>query len=235
MKKKAWLLSLLIVFLGFLSIACVEMGPDIKHSQSVPYEDLESLKATLDIAAGRLTVLGGSDDLMEGDFTFNVERWRPRIEYTRFDGRGIVSVDQGRSRRGSFGRSKNRWKVRFRDDIPLDLRIDFGAGEGDLDLSSFWLKNLVIDMGVGDLELDLTGDYQENFMVQIDGGVGSATLYLPEDIGVRVDIDGGLGSIDAHGFNKRGSIYTNEAYESSAVTIKINVDAGIGSIELILR
>jgi predicted membrane protein len=172
---------------------------------------------------------------MEGDFSFNVERWRPEIDYAQHNNKGTLSVKQGRSHRGSFGNTKNRWRIRFHDDIPLDLRIDFGAGEGELDLSSFQLKNLMVDMGVGNLDLDLVGDYKEDFMVEIDGGVGSATLFLPEDIGVRVDIDGGLGSVDASGFMKRGDVYTNDAYKKSEVTIEIRVDAGIGSIDLVLR
>jgi hypothetical protein len=234
MRKKFWTFPILIVFLGLLVTACLESGTDIDHSESIPYDDLDSLKVSLDIGAGYLRIMEGAEGLLEGDFTYNVERWKPEIEYTPFDNRGIISVEQGRYR-GAFGRSQNKWRIRLNDDIPLDLRIDFGAGEAELDLSSFQMQNLMIDMGVGDLELNLTGDYQNDFKVEIDGGIGSATLFLPGHIGIRADIDGGLGSIDTPGFYKRGNVYTNDAYDSSEVTIEIKVDAGIGSIALVQK
>ena len=83
--------------------------------------------------------------------------------------------------------------------------------------------------------MDISGRYTHNIDVEIDGGVGSATVILPEEIGVRVDVDGGIGSVDARGFNKKRSVYTNDAYGETDTRIRVEMDVGIGSLDLELR
>ena len=116
--------------------------------------------------------------------------------------------------------------------MPLDLNVNLGAGESDLDLRGLRLERVEIDMGVGEMTLDLQGFHERSFDVKVDGGVGSGTLRLPSEVGVRVRIDGGLGSVNAHGLTKTGGAYVNDAYGKSAVTIEVDINAGIGSLDL---
>ena len=189
----------------------------------------------LDIATGELRLQAGSRELFEGVFSYNVAKWRPEFSHEE-RGRSLhLKVKQGDANGIPMGKSKNQWDIYLNDSVPLDLEVDFGAGEGRLDLRGLDLRSLNIDMGVGELNVDLSGNLTHDLRVTIDGGVGSATLYLPEDIGVKVYLDKGLGSVDARGFIKRGDAYTNQAYERSDVTLTVDIDAGIGSIDLRLR
>jgi hypothetical protein len=227
-----------ITTLLVLSLAlggCIEVGDLIESEHKIELDDHDSLRLDLRMAAGELRLESGTRDLMECYFEYNVDRWRPEVDYSANNGQALVFIEQEKRSRIPLGNAKNRWEIVLNDDIPMDVRVKFGAGEGRLDFSGLTLKTLDIDMGVGDLTLDLSGHYFEDIEVDLDGGVGSATLYLPEDIGVRVDIDGGLGSVDASGFEKAGHVYTNEAYGRSVVTIDIRIDAGIGSIDLRLK
>ena len=212
--------------------ACVRVGDFQEETRTFPLDGYESASIVLDIATGELEVQAGARELFEGVFAYNVEKWQPEFYDERRGGSIRLTVKQGDVSGIPMGNSKNRWDVYLNESIPLDLDVDFGAGQGRLDLRGLDLRSLNIDMGVGDLTVDLSGNLERDLRVTIDGGVGSATLYLPEDIGVKVYVDKGIGSLNARGFTKRGDAYTNEAYERSGVTLTVDIDAGIGSIDL---
>jgi len=193
------------------------------------------LKPGLKCLAGEFSLEGGARDLMEGYFEYNVDQWKPEVDYFVSGQKGRLTVEQTGRTGIPLGDSKNRWDVNLSQDVPIDLKIDLGAGEGHLDLRGLDLRDLDIDMGVGELTVDLTGDLKENLKVNIDGGIGSATIYLSEDVGVRVKVDGGIGSVDARGLHKNDHTYTNDAYGESEISINIEIDAGIGSIDLRLK
>lgn len=227
-------ICLIVLLVGAIS-ACVEVGELEEDYHSIDLGRARSVEVRLKMSAGELILQGGARKLMEGYFEYNVDRWKPDVEYTVSGRQGRLTVEQG-SRSGiPLGDSKNKWDISLNEDVPIDLMIDFGAGEGDLDLTGIDIRDLDIDMGVGELTIDLTGRRFEDMKVTIDGGIGSATLYLPEEIGVRVHVDGGIGSVDARGMRKRNHTYTNDAYGDTGVTIDIEIDAGIGSIDLRLK
>lgn len=216
-------------------VGCEVAGEMVEDSQTVELGRAKTAEVKLDIGVGELKIQGGARELMEAYFSYNIEHWKPEIDYRILRDQGVLTVRQGASRGMTLGRKRNIWDISLNDDVPLDLNIDFGVGEGKLDLTGLTLKSLDIDMGIGELVLDLSGERKNSFDVILDGGIGSATIYLPEHIGVRARIDGGIGSVDASGFKKRGEIYTNDAFGKTDVSIDIDVDAGIGSIELRLR
>ncbi len=97
------------------------------------------------------------------------------------------------------GDARNEWDLRVNDDVPLDLNVQLGAGESDLDLDSLTLTAPDLSMGAGETTVDLTGDYERDLAANIEGGVGEATVRLPGEVGVRVDAEGGLGEINPEG------------------------------------
>ncbi len=227
-------ISLLVSLMGGIG-ACVAVGESIEETQTVELGEAESVELDLDIGAGTLKVQGGARELMEGYFVYNVERWKPEIRYSVTGNRGILKVKQGECSAMAIGKTRNKWDIRLSNDVPLDIKVDFGAGAGKLDLRGLILNSLDIDMGVGELKVDLSGEQKQSFNVSVDGGVGSATIYLPLDVGVRVEVDGGIGSVNARSMIKKKGVYINDAYGKTGVTIDVEVDAGIGSIDLILR
>ena len=125
--------------------------------------------------------------------------------------------------------------MRFNDNVPLDLRVEFGAGEGRLNLGSLSLRSVEFEMGAGTLSLDLRGTPSKDYSVRVRGGVGEATVYLPKEIGISATASGGIGDISVTGLRKSGDRYVNDAYERAAVRIRLDVQGGVGSIKLITR
>jgi hypothetical protein len=226
-------IGFVVLALATLVAACDEPRNVSTETKAVALEGAARAEVGLQMSAGELKVRGANQEaLLEASFEFNRDRNRPEVEYRLFGDKGILQVRHARRRGINFGTTRNRWALNLSTAIPLDLNIDLGAGQSNLDLRSLKLQRVEIDMGVGEMTLDLRGPHEQDFNVKIDGGVGSGKLYLPSEVGVRVKVDGGIGSVNAHGLTKKSGAYVNEAYGRSAVTIEIDIDAGIGSIDL---
>jgi hypothetical protein len=115
----------------------------------------------------------------------------------------------------------------------MELEINMGAGQGDLNLQHMDLSRLRIEVGAGEINVNLTGDRKRNLTADIQGGVGSATIRLPKDLGVQVRAQGGIGSIDTEGLRHEGDMYVNDAYGKFPISIRMNIQGGVGEIRLI--
>ena len=227
-------MSLLVFIIGGI-VSCVQVGDLQEETRTVQLGEADTAKIELDMGAGEFRVQGGVAELFEGIFTYNVEEWKPKVVYSVFGKKGHLTVSQGSTNGIPAGHGKNHWDIYLNEDVPVELLIDFGAGEGKLDLRGMNLLLVDIDMGVGDITVDLSGDHEKNLDVVIDGGVGAATVYLPRETGVKVSVDKGIGSVDARDFKKQGSFYSNSSYGKTDITINVEINAGIGSIDLRIK
>jgi hypothetical protein len=225
------LMAVAAVFLG--SCGRQGIGEMERESQTIDLENAQSVRAELRMGAGELNVTGGADALMEADFAYNVADWEPEVDYDVSGDTGELIVEQGSGADIPLGgEARNEWDLRFNDDVPIDLNVQMGAGESDLDLDSLTLTGLDLQMGAGETTVDLTGSYDRDIAASIEGGVGEATVQLPSEIGVRVNAEGGLGQINAEGLQREGDAYVNDAYGDSDVTLDVDVRGGVGQINL---
>ncbi len=203
------------------------------ESRSVELGGAQSVRVEIDFPAGNLAMGGGAQKLLEADFTYNVARLRPEVEFR--DGTLVVrepDFSSGFPALQAITDFRNDWDLRFDDGVPMDLKVEMGAGASDLDLTGLSLTRLHVILGAGASTIDLSGNWSRDLDVDIDAGAGDLTVQLPREVGVRVDVDGGLTSIYTSGLTKNGSAYTNEAYGVSDVTLRINVDVGLSQITL---
>jgi hypothetical protein len=224
-------------------------------SETVELGSADSVSVDIEMGAGELDVSGGSDELLEATFTYNVEELNPGATYS--NGNLVVQHDDIKEGIGTFfdlDDYRNEWDLRLNEGVPMEMSIDLGAGRTDLTLGSLALTSLDInagagdvhldlsgsqflnrldfDMGAGEITLDLTGDWQDDLDAAIKGGVGQISLKLPSNVGVRIVVNTGIGGVDTSGLTKDGDTYTNDAYGDSEVTLHIDIDGGIGQINL---
>jgi hypothetical protein len=229
---------LFIVMMGAIAIlagACgtQRVGEMQRMSKSIQAQNAQSVRAKLEMGAGKLNLTGGADRLMEGEFSYNVSDWKPKVGYDVSDKKGELVVKQGSAKRaGLSGDARNEWDIRLNDEVPTDLVVQMGAGESDLDLDSLTLRGLNLQMGAGKTTVDLTGDYAKGFDASIQGGVGEAKVLLPSAVGVKAKAEGGIGKIDAKGLRRVGDSYVNDAYGESDVNLSVDVQGGVGQINL---
>jgi hypothetical protein len=234
-KPMAWL-SFLLMLLPLLVIAGCNMenwdaGPVQTESQSVKLGGAKSARVEIEMPAGELSVGSGAKELLEADFSYGRRSSRPQVEYNVSAGEGRLTIRQPGSVHGRGG-GHNTWDLRLSNKVPLELKVDQGAGRAKLTLGGLSVSRLDVNIGAGETMVDLTGDWKNDLTAHIAGGVGRATVRLPSDVGVRASAQGGLGAIHVHGLKKDGDAYVNEAYGKSPITVKVQVEGGVGEINL---
>jgi hypothetical protein len=225
------------VLLGVVSLAGCQIeapGPVRHEPQSIDRDSSERVRVNVEMGAGNLRVRSGAGKLLRADFSYNVPAWKPEVLYLSAAGHGHLSVIQPGSAHAHLGNTENEWDLDLTREVPLDVKVRFGAGEARLDLGDLSLRDVDIEMGVGKLDMDLRGDPQQSYDVRIRGGVGEATVRLPSGVGISADVQGGIGEIHAPGFHREGRRYFNEPYPNAKTTIHLDVEGGVGEIRLIL-
>lgn len=214
------------------------IGETIRESRAVELsqaQGAERVRVELEMNAGELRVESGAKELMEADFIYNVASWKPEVHFDKSGFRGTLRVHQG-GNTATFGNSRNEWRLRLNNTIPLDFSLHCGAGENRLNLGQLDLRGVEVHIGAGRVELDLRGKApQRDYDVEVHGGVGEAVLFLPVEAGIEARASGGLGEIEVRGLEKRGDHWHNAAAGKGKPTIRVEVHGGIGRISIDAR
>ena len=228
------LLSLIVLF-AILLAGCgrrAQVGELRSESQAVELGDAKSVNVNIDFGAGNLVVNGGSAKLLKADFNYNVAELKPVVTFAG----DTLSVEQpgvhGLQMPQGITDFRNEWNLHLADQVPMNLRVNMGAGNSDLQLAGLSLTGLDITLGAGKSTLDLNNTWERDLNITIDSGAADITVRLPKDIGVRVVVDRGPTAINASGLTQDGDIYTNAAYGVSKVTLLLHIKSGIGLLDL---
>lgn len=225
-----------VAMLGLFSVGCyvtTEGRTTVETAaQSVDLKGAKSVEVNVDLGAGELVMHGGAAALMDADFRYSSSDGRPAVQYDVNGTRGLLTVRQP-SQHHIGNNGKNTWDLKLNEEVPMDVRVKMGAGEGRLNLGNTALHSLDVEVGAGQMNVDLTGHPHGDMDVRVRGGVGEATLRLPRRARLDIEAHGGIGEITAHGLTKRGDRWVNEPSGEADATIHVSVNGGIGQINLI--
>src|SRR5512139_3689167 len=152
MKTKHLLINV-VLLAALLLASCssddVRVGELRTESKSVELGDAKSVRVRMVLGAGDLVVTGGAKKLLEADFTYNVAKLKPEVEFT--DGTLVVQHPDVRGYRTlkDITDFRNEWDLKFNDEVPIDLRVVMGAGNGNLQLTGMSLTGLDVTLGAG--------------------------------------------------------------------------------------
>lgn len=134
--------------------------------------------------------------------------------------------------RGIIGPSRRySWDLAFHPDVALDLGIDIGMGDVNLDLGALTLDTVNVNFGMGDILVKLpeTGDCDIN----IDGGVGAVVIEVPAGLAVRMQTDAAIvARTIPPSYTQANNRYTSPGYSEAETRVDIHVGLGVGSITL---
>lgn len=193
----------------------------------------EIVNAQFHIGAGEIRIRGGAEKLMDAKFRYNVDAWKPEVRYDSTGFRGRLDVRQGSGSISAGNNTKNDWDIQLANDVPIDLTVACGAGEGHFDLRGMTLRSVQVKIGAGQVGLDLHGDHKRSFDVKVEGGVGEAVIRVPKNVGIIAEARGGIGSINVVGLRKEDGRWVNDAVGKSPATIRIDARGGIGEIRIV--
>src|SRR5215204_2285741 len=112
-----------------------DVGKMQEESKYVDLKNADSVRAQLKMGAGELHITGGADQLMEGDFSYNVSERTPKVSYDVSGQKGELVVKQGGAEGGSLdAKARNEWDINLNEEVPTDLVVQVGAGE-----SAIWI------------------------------------------------------------------------------------------------
>lgn len=239
--RRSWWASLigavliLALFIGGLWFSGVRLsgGQVVEGVQiSQPLEGAEQAQVTLNPGAGSLYLdaLADSNALLEGtvgerqgenvrqDFELQGNRAIYRLESQG----SFTSVDIGLG--GEYG-----WDLGLNAGIPLDLRVELGAGEAEMDLRDLQVSDLAVDMGVGSANITLPRSGR--LSASIDGAIGQTVIIVPAGVGVRVSSDTGLANLSTpDGYQENGDTYTSPDYDQAEARVDLTVSQAIGNL-----
>jgi hypothetical protein len=167
-----------------------------QETVAVSGEGVETAVVTLDLSSlgADVTGLDSSQNVLEGTLSIAGDL---RFEQNMRGSEAVVTLGEDFSGwwLGNWptGGSQPPWQIGLSRTVPLDLTIDIGSGQTDLELGSMLLRDLEIDAGSGALTVQLPGD---DYDVSLDSGSGSVTMTLPQDGRHEIDIDAGSGAMN---------------------------------------
>lgn len=188
----------------------------------------------MNLGVGKLLVTGGADEWLEGTVVEN-KKFKPELSYHLSGKKGKAIIEQKKNGfwNFSFGKAANNWKIALTDEIPVDLQVNAGVSDTELDLRGIELSNLEVGGGIGDIEINLGGKREKSFQTVLNLGVGKTTIILPKDVGVKITADKGIGNLDMDGFTKKNNnVYVNQAFEDADTVIEIEAKMGIGEVKI---
>jgi hypothetical protein len=129
----------------------------------------------LTFGAGELNIVPGAEILASGLATYNVADFKPEV--TSSD--GTVNIKQGSytlNKFPNFGKVLNTWDLKL-GSAPMDLEINAGAYQADLELGNLSLTNLTVKDGASDVSLTFSEPNRiEMNLMRYETGASQVTL-----------------------------------------------------------
>jgi len=189
-----------------------------------------------------LTLSPGAQNLVDGTAVYNVKELKPEIQKNG----NSIEIKQGDFHSlPSFSDMKNEWDLKV-SDTPLDLTVQAGAYDGNLELRGLSLKSLTVRDGASHVDISfrepnqtemsllryetgasdvkLTGLGNANFStLTFSGGAGNYTLDFSGELqrDATVTVESGLGNLSLIVPENMAAVVT---VESAAV----NISSGSG-------
>ncbi|HEY9078028.1 MAG TPA: DUF5668 domain-containing protein [Anaerolineaceae bacterium] len=225
--------AFLIVVGAYIIFAPILFKRDLKEEQVViPLNSAPEASIKLDFGAGRLAITGGAgSDLLTGKAFGGAE-----VETERDGNRLKARLHIPETWFWGWTpemRHGYEWNFLLTEAIPLSLKINTGASENKLDLTTLRVNKLKVDTGASSTSITLpaTAGFTE---VRIQSGAASIDLHAPQGIAVRMKVEGALSNtqVDTQRFPRVGNLWVSPDFETAANRADVVVQIGAGSVRL---
>lgn len=249
---------------AFLNRLGVQTSPPELQSQEISFDpdDISSAQVELNfgIVGGEIYALERSQGLIEGTVFFVDDLIFEATEENNGEASVMLETKEGLFEQPWWGDSveDRTWRIGLNPRIPLDLQINAGLGQVELNLDALTLSHLSINMDAGSSTVTLPdGTYEIEFdadlgastivfpengriSAQIDGSAGSFNITIPDGIPARIEISSGLGGINmderfslVDGERNDDGIWETADFDSDGEEwLDLFIDMGTGSVQV---
>jgi len=205
-----------------------------QEHRSVPI-DAEATSARVQIlfGGGEFRLEPGATGLLDGEFTYNVHDWAPRLESRTQGGVQIVTLrPQNEIRWGGWDAQdvRNEWEVKLNREAPLDLELSLGAFQGSMDLGGLRLRGLTLNAGACDGDVAFSAPNPETIDdLEVMAGAARLSLTGLGNAGFRsMTFRGGAGDFELSfdgAFKGQSTVYVESGM--SKVVIRVPREVGV--------
>jgi len=218
-----------ILVLALASMACgftidlpkgVKAGPDVKESITVADPKSDETRLTISFGAGNLNLSPSAKDLVDGNVVYNIKELKPEV----ITNGNSIEIKQGNFKNlPPINDIKNEWDLQL-GNFPMDLIIQAGAYNANLELGGLALKSLTVRDGAANVDLSFSELNQtEMSILRYETGASTVTLNGLANANFSTLIfSGGAGT---YTLNFSGELQRNATIE---------IEAGFGDMNLVI-
>lgn len=202
-------------------------GPQISQD----LQDASQASVVIERGSGdvRLHVLAGDDGLLLFGHAPVANGVSASQDYRVQGGTGVLTLSQRGDNAYLPNASAYVWDLGLSPQVPLNLQVNMGAGNLDLDLSGLKITGLKVNQGAGEIKVALPAS--GSYPAEIKGAVGTLVVTLPQGLAARIKSDSALTAVQMpSGFTKDGDTYTSPDYSGAANRVDLTVGQAIGSV-----
>lgn len=200
-----------------------EAGPTQVDEITLPVPaDTDVVDLSLSFSAGTLTMHPGTDSLIAGTATYNIEDFKPVVTV---DG-STVNIEQGNWQLTGIpdmSNIKNEWDMSL-GNTPINLNIQAGAYKAEYDFGGLSLTNLTISDGAAETTLDFSSpNAVEMSLLSYKTGASNVSLT-------------GLANANFASmvFNSGAGNYTLDFTGTLTRDASVNVETGVSNMTLVI-
>jgi hypothetical protein len=234
LQVSAWeiIIPLFLISLGgWILLGVLFKKRAVEHVE-LPLNGASQAQLVLNHGAGRLSIGSGVQEgsLLEGDFGGGV-----LLEEQRYGDRLQASLSMDDRYFGAFFWGAERgldWKLRFSEQVPIDMELKTGASENRVDLYDLQVSRFRLNTGASSTELRLPA---HGFTVaEIHSGAASISVRIPENVAARIRYRAGAASvvIDTVRFPHSAGLFQSDDYEIAVNKVDLSIDMGAGSVQV---
>lgn len=142
-----------------------------------------------------------------------------------------VKVDAGPSFFPFIGPAEGIWRFQLTREIPIDLTVEAGASQIDVDLKDLNVPHMELKTGASSSNVTMPAHGAS--ILDVEAGVASINVFIPDAVPARIRAEQGVSSInvDTNRFPRSASgFYQSLNFDTSADRVEVNIKAGVGSV-----
>lgn len=199
-------------------------------------EDTREAVFKLAGGAGRFIISDPSSDLIKvdtrnsiGNYSMSVER-DPTTHVPTIE---LMPTKENQTVDLKDGNYENRVDVHLNTKPVWTMDVGLGAGQGELDLSAYAVKQLKVEGGAIDIDLKM-GAKADQSDIRLDVGAASVTIRVPKEVGCKIKKDGALNLNQLDEFTDvGGGEFLSPGYDAAKKKMLIRFDGGISSFKVV--
>lgn len=242
--RRSWIGSLLgvMIILAILMGSLWVMGGGLFTVKPMPTSQLEQALEGINQARVEINQDAGSLQLKELEdngllLTGSGPAGEGLIftkEYQVQDGKGVLVLHGAGEPVPFINTNQYAYYYQVNSGIPIDLQVNQGAGEVDLNLLKLDLTQLNVDQAVGQTTILLPE--AASLSGSINGAIGQITILVPPQVGLKVIAGTALVTIQAPpDFQKVDKIYTSANFDQAQYQIELMVNLAIGTVSIVVQ